>query len=184
MPDVQEPVANGFYKRRHALGAWRSLVRQHPLRIASLCILALAFLGGFAIALQRYFTTHIARQGAEQSLIFQLDAPYGSVDVRPGSERNDVATIQTLVEDADAHNCSWSYGLHHGTVGILRIGVGTDEGMRQMPPIAMWHANSGFNTAALTQSAGLAPAGARLSRYLAFGTRYSREATAPPGTQI
>jgi hypothetical protein len=190
MPDAQEPDAYGSSRRNttnNAFGRWRSVVRQHPLRITAFSFFALALLGGFAVALERYFTTHIARQGPEQSLIFQLDAPYGSVDLRSGSDQPDIATILTLVEDADAHNCSWSYGLHNGSVGMLRIGIGTDEGMRSMPPIAMWHANSDrslANSAEIAYSAGLAPGNAKLTHYTAFGTRFSPVSAAPPGTQI
>jgi len=131
-----------------APGGRFSVIRRHPLRVVACSVFALAVLGGLAAAVERYFTTHIDRKGPEQSLVFQLDAPYGSVNLRPGSELTDVATIETLVEDADARNCSWSYGLRDGTVGMLRIGIGTDEGMMAMPPIAMWHANSGFSLAA------------------------------------
>ncbi|MFI5202825.1 MAG: hypothetical protein ACHQNE_10605, partial [Candidatus Kapaibacterium sp.] len=150
MPDVHEPEANGSHKPHHevgiAAGGWRLAVQQHPLRIAGLSVLAVGLLGGLSFALERYFTTHINRLGAEQSLVFQLDAPFGSVNLKAGDNPNDIATIETLTEDAEAHNCQWSYG-RNGTVGMLRIGIGTDEGMRSEPPIAMWHANSGFSLA-------------------------------------
>ncbi|HZK76931.1 MAG TPA: hypothetical protein VFD13_08495, partial [Candidatus Kapabacteria bacterium] len=81
---------------RDAFGAWRSIAGNHPLRIAGLSVLALGLLGGLAFALERYFTTHISRMGSEQSLVLQLDAPYGSVNLRAGEDPNDVATIETL----------------------------------------------------------------------------------------
>ncbi len=153
MPDVHEPEENGSHKPHHevgsAAGGWRWVVRQHPLRIAGLSVLAVGLLGGLTFALDRYFTNHINRFGAEQSLVFQLDAPFGSVNLEAENNPNDIATVETLTEDAEAHNCQWSYGLN-GTVGMLRIGIGTDEGMRSEPPIAMWRANSGFSLASST----------------------------------
>ncbi len=115
-------------------------------KIAALSVLTLGSITGLAAAIERYFTTHIARKGSEQRLVFKLDAPYGSVDLQAGTNQSDVATIESLDEDANAHNCQWSYGMRPDYVGLLRIGVGTDEGMLGQPPIAMWYAKSGFST--------------------------------------
>jgi len=144
-PDLQEPTY-GPHPRRNARGR---ILRPY-LRSAALSILGLGLLAGIAAALERYFTEHITRHGSEQTLVFQLDAPYGSVDLRPGSDPNDVAAIETLAEDSDAHNAQWSYGIRNGSVGVLRIGIGTDEGMKSTPPIAMWHTNSDFSLASST----------------------------------
>ncbi len=120
----------------------------HPSwRIAAL-VLAFALVGAIAgVALERYSTIHIPRWGKEQSLVFNLDVPYGSVNLLGGSSPNDVATVETLAEDADTHNFQWSYSLRNKTVGVLHIGIGTDEGMNGVPPIAMNYANSGFSLA-------------------------------------
>ncbi len=115
-----------------------------------LSIGAIFAIGGIAVALDHYVLNHIPRTGNEKRLVFHLDAPYGSVDLRSGAGPNDVAIVELLNEDADAHNFQWSYGVSNASVGMLRIGIGTDEGMREQPPLAMWNANSGFSTAAAT----------------------------------
>ncbi len=151
MPEIQEHASDGSPKRgRGGLLAQlgRLLPRNRPVRWMTLALVGLILGSSLAVALERYFTAHIARHGSEQSLVFQLDAPYGSVNLLAGSNPNDVATIETLSEDAAAHNCQWSYGIREGNVGILRIGIGTDgEGMIASPPIALSYANSGFSLA-------------------------------------
>lgn len=104
-------------------------------------------IGGIAVALDHYITTHIQRKGGEERLVFRLEAPYGSVELRPGVVSGDVATVEMLADDANAHNISTSYSVRNGSIGMLRVGVGTDEGMRSSPPLAMWYAKSGFVTA-------------------------------------
>jgi hypothetical protein len=104
-------------------------------------------IGGIAVAFDHYTMFPIARKGGEQRLTFRLDAPYGSVDLRAGAGPANVATVELLNEDADPHAPQWSYAVRNGN-GMLRIGIGTDEGMIAGPPIAMWQARSGFSTAA------------------------------------
>jgi hypothetical protein len=107
-------------------------------------------IGGIAAAFDHYVIFPIHRIGGERRIVFRLDAPYASVDLRSGAGPSDVATIETLTEDAEAHNPQWSYAVRNASVGILRIGIGTDEGMVAQPPLAMWQTNSGFSTAAAT----------------------------------
>jgi hypothetical protein len=104
-------------------------------------------IGGIAVAFDHYTMFPIPRKGGEQHLVFRLDAPYGSVDLRAGAGPNNIATVELLNEDADPHAPQWSYSVKNGN-GMLRIGIGTDEGMIAGPPIAMWQARSGFSTAA------------------------------------
>ncbi len=108
---------------------------------------AVVAIGGIAVALDHYSIIPIHRIGGENRLVFRLDAPFGSVDLRAGAGTNDVATVETLAEQGDNHNPQWSYGLKNGSIGMLRIGIGTDEGMIAQPPIAMWETNSGFSPA-------------------------------------
>ena len=115
--------------------------------MALFSIAGIVAMGGIAIALDHYITTNIPRRGMEQRLVFRLEAPYGSVDLRPGATPADIATIETLTEDLNAHNVQSSYNVRENSVGLLRIGIGTDEGMRSQPPLAMWYAHSGFVTA-------------------------------------
>ncbi len=157
MPENQEPDMRGSSKRRlrrrhstrEVWGAWRSGILRKPLRVAALAVLGLGLVASLTLAIERYSTARIGKFGGEHRLVFQLEAPYGSVNLRAGTNPSDVAVIETLSEDADAHNCQWSYGVRN-TIGILRIGIGTDEGMRATPPIAMWHANSGLSLASST----------------------------------
>ncbi len=111
---------------------------------------AVVAIGGIAVAFDHYVIFPIHRIGAEKRLVFRLDAPYASVDLRSGAGPYDVATIETLNEDPEAHNPQWSYALRNGNVGMLRIGIGTDEGMVAQPQIAMLEANSGFSPAVAT----------------------------------
>jgi len=124
-----------------------ALKKGAPFRIGLLSFGALAALAGIAGAIQHYLISPIPRLPNEQRLILKLEAPYGSVDLRPGAPQGNVATIETLDEDANAKNSQWSHGLRNESVGILRIGIGTDEGRLQGPPLAMWYANSGFSLA-------------------------------------
>ena len=151
MPENQEQESNNL-PAHQGDSHWRTRVarllpEQRPVRITLFTVLALLAGGGLTYALQRYFTEHIARRGPEQSLVVQLDAPYGSVNLGAGNDSRDVATIETLSDDAATHNCQWSYGVRNGTVGTLRIGIGTDEGMRASPPIALNYANSPYSLA-------------------------------------
>ncbi|GEM_PF-2445647 len=140
--DQQEPT--DFPKRPSLSGvhARTPIGLRSPVRVG---IITVAFIGVAAVVafgVEKYFTSHIPRKGQEQRLVFRLEAPYGSVDLRAGADPNDVATVQMLEEDANAHNFQWSYGLRDATVGVLHIGIGTDEGMRGGPPVAMWYANN------------------------------------------
>jgi hypothetical protein len=124
-----------------------ALQKSAPFRIGLLSFGALAALVGVAGALQHYLVTHIPRLPTEQRLVLRLEAPYGSVDLRSGTPQGDVATVETLDEDANAKNSQWSHGIRNETIGLLRIGIGTDEGRLQGPPLAMWYANSGISLA-------------------------------------
>ncbi len=131
--------------QRHLHGARRPVTR-----IMLFSIGAVATFGGIAAALNYYSIIPIHRLGGEKRLVFRLDAPYGSVDLRSGAGPNDAATIELLADEADARSPQWSYGMHNGNVGMLRIGIGTDEGMVSKPPIAMWDTRSGFSPAVAT----------------------------------
>jgi hypothetical protein len=120
-------------------------------RVAAIVLGSIAGIAVIAVAVDRYALEHIAKIGGEQRVVFQLDAPYGSVDLKSGTTATDIATIETMTEDGVSHSCQWSYGLRSGGIGMLRIGLGTDEGMRSQPPIAMWHAHSGYSPAAAMQ---------------------------------
>ncbi len=134
---------NRTLEQRHQNGARRPVAR-----IALIGIGIVVAIGGIAVAFDHYTIIPIHRKGGEKRLVFRLDAPFGSVDLRAGASASDAATIEVLSEDADGHSPQWSYGVHNGDVGMLRIGIGTDEGMIAGPPIAMWDANSGFSPAA------------------------------------
>ncbi len=121
--------------------------RRRAIRIVIISLGSLAGLAALAKAVESYMLEHIGRTGGEQRVVFQLDAPYGSVDVHSGALAVDVAMIETLNEDGNSHSCQWSYGVREGGIGMLRIGVGTDEGMKGSPPIAMWQTHSGFSPA-------------------------------------
>ncbi len=122
--------------------------RRPVARIALIGIGAVIAIGGIAIAFEHYTIIPIARHGGEQRLVFRLDAPYGSVDLRAGAGPNNVATVELLNEDADPHSSpNWSYNVRNGNMGVLNIGIGTDEGMNAGPPLAMWEARSGFSPA-------------------------------------
>jgi hypothetical protein len=136
---------NRILGQRHSNGT------QRPFgRIVLIGIGTLVAIGGIAVAFDHYTIIPIHRQGGEKRLVFRLDAPYGSVDLRSGAGLSDVGTIELLSQDGDTHAPQWSYGLHNGTVGMLRIGIGTDEGMLLQQPLAVWQANTGFSPAAAT----------------------------------
>src|SRR5438105_14346838 len=99
-----------------------------PFRIVTICVISLVGAAGVAVA-STVFTKPIAKNGNERRLIVQLNAPYGSVEVRPGTDRNSVAAIQLTDEDAATKSPHWTYGLIGKDIGILKIGIGTDEGM-------------------------------------------------------
>jgi len=147
--DTRLTVPNNRNSGQHREnGARRPAVRHPAMRVMLLGIGAVAVIGGIAVAFDHYQIFPIHRIGGEKRLVFRLDAPYGSVDLRAGAGPNDIATLELLSENADAHSPQWAYGLQNGNVGMLRIGIGTDEGMVGQPPIAMWQTNSGFSPAA------------------------------------
>jgi hypothetical protein len=125
----------GASKRRLSV-AWR---------VALFSILGVACVGGIAVALDHYITTPIRRHGTEKRINFRLDAPYGSLELLPGTSSADIATIESATEDLRSrNNLITSYNVDNNSVGSLRVGIGTDEGMRSSPPLAMWYAHSGF----------------------------------------
>lgn len=82
----------------------------------------------------------IAKTGKESRLIFKLDAPYGSIELHPGADPNSVAAIQLSDDDA-TKSPQWSYGIVGKDVGVLHIGIGTDEGSLSKPDF-VWRASS------------------------------------------
>ncbi|MDP4198528.1 MAG: hypothetical protein Q8922_00680 [Bacteroidota bacterium] len=122
--------------------------------VAVIAIATLAAVGGIAAAFG-FFTSPIHKTGHERRLIVKLDAPYGSVDLKPGTDPNSVAAIQ--MEDADPSSQSphWSYGLLGNDVGMLRIGIGTDEGQLMTPPLAIWKADHNFLPASTLRISGI-----------------------------
>lgn len=94
-------------------------------------------------------TIPILKNGSERRLLFRLNAPYGSVDLRSGADPRAVAAVQTE-SNAPSESPHWSYGMAGKDVGVLSIGIGTDEGMLGGPPLAVWQASgppTGFFTA-------------------------------------
>ena len=119
-------------------------------RIAGLSLLGVAGLTGVVAALQHYLTNHIPRTGQEQHLIVRIDAPYGSISLRPGTSPNDIATIESDNQSDGHPSYHARYFIRNQTLGILQLGIGTDEGILEQPPIAMWRANSDFSLASAT----------------------------------
>jgi hypothetical protein len=122
-----------------------------PFCIIGLSLLGIVSLTGVVVALQHYFTNRIVRGGQEQHLIVRINAPFGSMSLHPGTAPTDVARIES--EDAPGQSASYhcGYFIHNQTLGILRIDIGTGEGMISQPPIAMWRANSNLSLASSAQ---------------------------------
>lgn len=127
---------------------------RHTVRVAAISIAALAGMAGVAVAIG-FILSPIAKNGHERRLIFRLDAPYGSIELKPGTDPNSVAAIQSDETDPSTRGPHWSYGLLGKDIGILRIGIGTDEGMLITPPLAIWNADNNFVPARTEQISGI-----------------------------
>ncbi len=138
---------------RHAPPRHSPTLTRHTVRVAAISIAALAGVAGVAVAIG-FILSPIAKNGTERRLIFRLDAPYGSIEVKPGTDPNSVAAIQSDQTDPSMRGPHWSYG-HLGEIGILRIGIGTDEGMLDTPPLAIWKADDNFLPARAEQISGI-----------------------------
>jgi hypothetical protein len=111
-------------------------------------LVIIAVSAGASIALQQYFRKDIPRTGREQRLMIVLDAPYGSVYLRPGTQNGVVATAESDDDESEAQSLHLHYGIRNQTIGILQIGVGTDEGMLNPNELAgVWRAGNGLSLA-------------------------------------
>ncbi len=116
----------------------------HPLRVAGLALLGIGGLAGLAAAIEHYITNHIPKMPGETRLMLKLESPYCSVDLRPGSDPTDVATVELPTGDGTSSGFQFSHKVANGNIGVLRMGV-CEEGMLETPPLAMWKANTQFS---------------------------------------
>lgn len=97
---------------------------------------------GASIALEKYFRKEITSTGREQQLIVMLNAPFGSVVLRPGTPAGVIAAAESDDNEGEGNSLRLRYGIRNQTIGILQIGVGTDEGMVDPNRLAaVWRAN-------------------------------------------
>ena len=120
-------------------------------RIAGLSLLGIAGIAGAALAFQHFFTNHIVRAGQEQRLIVRINAPYGSMSLHPGTAPTDVARIESNDQPGESPSYYCRYFVRNQTLGILHLGIGTDEGLLEQPPLAMWRAKSDISLASTMQ---------------------------------
>jgi hypothetical protein len=81
-----------------------------------------------------------------------LDAPFGSVMLRPGTPPGVVAMAESDEDEGDGNGIRLRYGIRNQTIGILQVGVGTDEGMANPNELAgVWRAQSGLSLASQWQ---------------------------------
>jgi hypothetical protein len=114
------------------------------VRILAISVAAVAATAGIALSVTVLTRTiPIAKIGKEHRLIFKLDAPYGSVDLHPGADPSSVAAL-LLTDDAASRNPQWSYTMVGKDIGLLHIGIGTDEGALQKPDF-VWRASAPQN---------------------------------------
>ena len=116
------------------------------LRITGLALLGLTGLTGIAAAIEHYITSHVPKMQGESRLVLRLEAPYGSVDLRPGADPLDVATLELPTGEGNAPGFHYQHTVKSGYIGVLHIGVG-DEGMLEVPQLAVWKATTHFSLA-------------------------------------
>lgn len=81
-----------------------------------------------------------------------LDAPFGSVFLRPGTPPGVVATAESDEDEGDGNGIRLRYGIRNQTIGILQVGVGTDEGMANPNELAgVWRAHSELGFSSVSQ---------------------------------
>jgi hypothetical protein len=126
----------------------RQLVRRSSVLLPLVVIAATA---GAAIAIQQYFRKDIPLTGHEQRLMIVLNAPFGSVFLRPGTAPGVVATAESDDNEGEGDGLHLRYGIRNQTIGILQIGIGTDEGMANPNELAnVWRANNGLALASVS----------------------------------
>ncbi|HYM21085.1 MAG TPA: hypothetical protein VEW28_08795 [Candidatus Kapabacteria bacterium] len=127
----------------------REYLLTHKKQAAAVaCIAAFA---GTAYAAMTIFQRPVSRDGRETRMNVILKVPYGSVTVSGGCPQDKAALIQTEVDDPDDQPSMVARYFYNpiGTIGTLRITLGSDEGMVQRPKelaLGTW-ANSGFHLA-------------------------------------